>query len=467
MAGHVPDISNDRLALDAAQAKPAITVALIVAVVGLLLTVVTYMVGDHGDHGGKDHGGDAHGTAEPGHGATAKGDGHGAGGEAHEDDHGDDHAAGGHGGHAHFHGYVDHEHAFWHPYLLNFAYFASLALGALFFVILHHLVRAGWSVTVRRLCENLSMNIVFVAILAIPFFFSEVRGALWVWEDSFVREHDELVHAKAGYLDPGFFMIRIVVFFGVWALIAWFFRQRSVEQDRDGDLKHSHLLARIAPVAMLFFALSITFFAFDFLMSLDAHWFSTIFGVNYFAGGFMGAMALLALTAVTLQKRGFLQNAITKHHYHDLGKLTFAFMVFWTYTAFSQYMLIWYANIPEETGWYLIRQQNSSWITFSLLYFAGHFFVPFFFLLSRHVKRSPKALSIGCGWVLMIHWIDMYYLVMPPVRPFSPMPKMTDVGIFLAMGGLFVAGIVFWSSRASLLARRDPRLVESLAFENV
>lgn len=468
MASHVPDISNDRLSLGG-QSKPALVVALIFAVIGVILTVTmaATKAASQGDGHGSAHSEAKHDSHADESKKTEHSEGHGADGHGSEE-HG---AAGGHdshgGGHAH-HGYVDHEHPFWHSYVMNFAFFASIALGAIFFVILHHLVRSGWSVTVRRLAEGVAMNIFLIALFAIPFLFSDVRAALWVWESETVRQTDELVAAKAGYLNPTFFVGRTIFFLAVWGGIAWFFRQRSIEQDNDGDHKHSHLLARVAPMAMLFFALSVTFFAFDILMSLDAHWFSTIFGVNYFSGGLMAFMAFLAITCAALQGRGFLKNAITKHHYHDLGKLTFAFMVFWTYTAFSQYMLIWYANIPEETGWYLRRQtEGTGWITFSLFYFAAHFFVPFFFLLSRHVKRSSRALSIGAGWVLFVHWIDMYYLVMPQVRPESPLPQPIDIGIFLAMGGLFVAGVVFWLSRASLLARRDPRLIESLAFENV
>lgn len=354
-------------------------------------------------------------------------------------------------------------------------FYASISLGALFFVLIQHLTRAGWSATVRRLVEALSLNIVVVAILAIPLLSADWAQGLYLWAQPGVADpgssnYDELIAWKASYLnysDGWFsFLTRTVFFFAGWTALAFFFHRQSTLQDRDGDPAYSRRMMRWAPLGMVFFALSLSLFSVDFLMSLDAHWFSTIFGVYYLAGSVMSAMGVLVILVFWLQRNGYVESAITKDHFHDVGKLMFAFMVFWSYAAFSQYMLIWYANIPEETAWFLRRQvPDTGWTQFSLMLFFGHFFVPFFLILSRHVKRNKGVLAFASGWILLTHWFDMYYCVMPQVRA-TAAPKVYDFAILVGMGGLYLVGMIFWMRRASLVAEKDPRLVESLAFEN-
>ncbi len=472
MAGkQVIDVTTNRRHLEGL-GTTGIGVGLVICVVGIILALIMNSVAGDGGHS-EDHGDHSAATHEAGETHT---DGHDKD-AGHTDGHDGGEGAGGHGGGHGGHGYIDQYH--WlHSYLMNFCYFTGIALAALFFVLLHHLAKAGWSTVVRRLAEGVAANIILMGLLSIPLLLW--GDHVWLWLVEGAAEHDALLKSKEPFLNKTAWVVFTVAVFGIWSALVLVYRHFSIRQDVDGDVKHTHVLQKIAPPAMIFFALSITFFAFYYLMSLDAHWFSTIFGVLFFGGSLMAFMAFLTILCVILQKQGLLSTAITNDHYHDMGKLMFAFMVFWTYCAFSQYMLIWYGNIPEETGWFLLRQGGeqsiipftsdpTGWITFSLLFFVGHFFVPFFCILSRHVKRSKTALSVGAGWILFIHWVDMYYLVMPHVRSEHAITEqiLIDVAFFLGIGGLFVAGTVFWLRQASLIAEKDPRLTESLAFENV
>ncbi|MFN0057450.1 MAG: quinol:cytochrome C oxidoreductase [Planctomycetota bacterium] len=444
-----PKIAASRITLEAG-ARSVMTAAVILILFGAIGWVVAQMTTPHAVDA-PTHTTDGHSAA--GHETTAAT--HGAGGTAADDHH-------------HSVGHIAHESAWQHSYLLNLCFFLSLSLGALFFLLIQHLTKAGWSVAVRRIAECIAMNIVVVALLFIPVLLPSNIHELYQWSHTAeVRAaNDQLILLKASYLNYEFFLTRSLIFFGIWIALAYYFRAQSVRQDATGDQRHTLNMQRVAPIGMMLFALSITFAAFDYLMSLDAHWFSTIFGVYYLAGSFMSFMGLLAITLYLLQKSGYLKESVTREHYHDVGKLMFAFVVFWTYVAFSQYMLIWYGNMPEETGWYLRRQAaGSGWMSASLAFFAVHFFVPFFFLLSRHIKRNKNALVLGAGWVIAVHWCDMYYLIMPQVRS-TPAPKLLDFSILLLMAGIYCVGLGFWLKRSNLVAVRDPRLAESLAFEN-
>jgi hypothetical protein len=226
------------------------------------------------------------------------------------------------------------------------------------------------------------------------------------------------------------------------------------------------------------FGLTVTFFSIDLLMSMTPHWYSTIYGVYYFAGAVVGFFALLAIIMTWLQSAGRLEDSITAEHYHDVGKYVFAFVVFWAYIAFSQYMLVWYANLPEETSWYYARQSSTWWVGVALMLIVGHFIVPFWALISRSAKRNRYWLALVAAWVLIMHWGDIYYLVGPPshhlhgqtepARHVTARPlQLTDLALLVGLGGLFVSMMVGRMRQAALLPRRDPRLVESLAFENI
>ncbi len=345
-------------------------------------------------------------------------------------------------------------------YLVAFAFFLSLSLGALFFVLLQHLTRAGWSVVVRRLAESIAGNLPLLAVLFIPILLG--LREIYPWAGGSAT--DPGIAAKLKYLNLPFFAVRWGVFFLVWIILARYFWSRSTTQDRTGEVDLTRRMESASAPGMLLFALTLNFAAFDLLMSVDPSWYSTIFGVYYFAGSFLGFLALFSIATPLLQRSGRLRG-VTDEHYHDLGKLVFGFTIFWAYIAFSQYMLIWYSNIPEETRFYLIRQQHG-WTAVSLLLLFGQFVLPFLYLLPRFVKRRPKLFGPMAAWVLFMHYVDVYWLVMPAVSPNRVPVHLLDLTTAIGIGGLFVAGTAWRLRRTSLVPLRDPRLSESLAFEN-
>ena len=276
---------------------------------------------------------------------------------------------------------------------------------------------------------------------------------------------DAVIAGKSGYLNPTFFYVRAVLYFVIWIGIATWFRRASIRQDETGDPAITLRMARVAAPCMFLFALSLTFAAVDWLMSLDPHWFSTIWGVYYFAGSFMCFMAVLALLLLWLQRGGHLAKAVTTEHYHDVGKLMFAFVVFWTYIAFSQYMLIWYANLPEETMWYQ-HHLAGNWESMGEFLMLGHFGIPFVFLMSRHIKRRKATLALAAVFLVTMHWIDMYWVVMPMHSHHGIHFSLLDLTATLGGLGVLLAVVLRNIQGSPLLPERDPRLAESLHFVN-
>lgn len=352
-------------------------------------------------------------------------------------------------------------------YLVAFAFVLSLSLGGLFFVVLQHLTRAGWSVAVRRVAELFAANLVLVAALALVVVVPVLAGdaTLYPWADAARVDADHLLHAKAGYLNPIFFAGRAAVYFGVWLLLARYFLGRSTEQDHTGEPALTTRMERASAPAMIAFALTVSFAAFDFLMSLDPLWYSTIFGVYFFAGAAVAFFAALALAMMLAQRSGRLAQAITSEHYHDVGKLLFAFVFFWGYIAFSQFMLIWYANIPEETRWYAARFEGG-WLAVTLVLLFGHFLLPFAGLLPRASKRKKTLLAFWAGLLLVMHYVDLFWLVAPNGGA-GVRFGLVDLLVFVGLVSLWTAGVLWLARSRALLPVRDPRLGESLAFENL
>jgi hypothetical protein len=357
------------------------------------------------------------------------------------------------------------EERFFQAYLVNFCFFLSLALGALFFVLVQHLTSAGWSVVVRRFAEVVASNALPMVVLFVPILFG--LRHLYHWADAGVAANDHLLAWKRPFLNTPFFLIRCGIYFAVWSWLSNYFLTRSIRQDTSGDVALTLRMKRLSAPSAVLFALTVTFAAFDLLMSLDPHWFSTIFGVYYFSGGVVGFLAFLPILTVLVQRAGRLEGIINAEHYHDMGKLLFGFIVFWSYIAFSQYMLIWYGNIPEETEWFL-RRQTGDWGAISLVLLFGHFVLPFLVLISRFVKRRGRLLAVAAGWVLAMHWVDIYWLVMPGHSPDGVAPfGLIEVACFVGLGGFFLAAAALRIQNRSLVPVGDPRLAESLAFENL
>lgn len=352
---------------------------------------------------------------------------------------------------------------FLRSYLVSYLFFMAITLGSLLFIVLQHLVRAGWSVVIRRIAEIYASNIYLMALLFMPILLG--MNLIFDWTIAEKVATDPLIQHKAPYLNVYFFIFRCIIYFGLWIFCMRFFVTRSIKQDQTGDHNlTSQMQGRAAPF-MLGLFLTITFFSFDVIMSLDPHWFSTIFGVYFIAECAICVFASIIITATFLQSMGKLNDCITCEHFHDTGKLLFGFVVFWAYIGFSQYMLYWYGNIPEETLWYYHRQEGQ-WLYVSLLLIFGHFIFPFFGLISREIKRRKFLLTFWAVWLLIMVWVDLYWLVMPNfyhgVIPFS----IYDITCLVGIGLLYKSMAAYSASQQSLLALRDPRLHESMSLEN-
>jgi hypothetical protein len=289
---------------------------------------------------------------------------------------------------------------------------------------------------------------------------------LYEWSHAEAVENDALLQWKAPFLNVPFFLIRAVIYFAVWSFIAIRYYRGSRGQDDTGDPNVSARLRRLAGPAIIALALTQTFASIDWIMSLTPHWYSTMFGVYFFAGSFVGFIALLSIVAVAMRGAGLLDTVISVEHLHDIGKFLFAFTAFWAYISFSQFFLVWYANMPEETIFYKARMEGS-WMQVSLLLMVGHFLIPFFYLMGRSVKRKGATLAVGGTWLLAMHFVDIYWQVMPTLHPEGLRPSILDVAAFIAVGGCFLAAASWLMRRQALVPVRDPRLAESVAFENV
>lgn len=352
---------------------------------------------------------------------------------------------------------------FFFSWLMAYLFFLSLALGALFFTLFMYACQGGWGIVVRRLCETVFATIPVMAVLFLPLLFG--LNNLYPWSVPGAAEQDALVRWKQPFLNVPFFLIRAAIYYVCWSFIALLYYRLSRGQDTTGDPSVSARLRKFAGPAIIVMALTSTFASIDWVVSLTPHWYSTMFGVYFFAGSFIGFIALLSVLVPTMRGAGLLDTMITAEHLHDLGKFLFAFMCFWAYIGFSQFFLIWYANLPEESFWFKARLEGS-WEIASLLLMAGHFGVPFLYLMGRDVKRNGRTLAIGGMWLLAMHFVDIYWQVMPTLHPEGIRPSVLDVAALLAVGGCFAAAVGWLMRRQALVPVRDPRLGESLAFEN-
>src|SRR5687767_5161615 len=272
---------------------------------------------------------------------------------------------------------------FFFSWLVSFLFFLSLALGALFFVLIQYAAQGGWGIVLRRIGETIFATLPVMAALFLPLLLG-LRD-LYSWTAPGAAEHDALLRWKAPFLNVPFFLIRAAFYFGCWSFIALLYYRGSRGQDVTGDPGVSARLRKFAGPSIMVLAVTQTLASVDWIMSLTPHWYSTMFGVYFFAGSFVGFIALLSVVAPAMRRAGLLDTIISPEHLQDVGKLLFAFTVFWTYIAFSQFFLMWYGNLPEETIWYQARMEGS-WLTVSLVLMAGHFLARSFNLMGGAVK---------------------------------------------------------------------------------
>ncbi|MCW5980353.1 MAG: hypothetical protein KIT09_19885 [Bryobacteraceae bacterium] len=365
---------------------------------------------------------------------------------------------------ASLYGWATDAYDFHGSYLVNYLFFLSLAWGALFFVMIQHVTTAAWSVALRRLMENAMATMPAMTLLFLPVALG--LNTLYEWaKPGFLNAHDPNMRFKAIFFSQPFYLIRSGIYLAVWSVLAIALYRNSVAQDAGGSVDGAARARRWSAPGLLALTATVTMAGVDWVMSLDPHWYSTIFGVYVFSGGALAFLAALTLAALGLQRLGMLRRAITVEHYHDLGKWMFGLTVWWAYIGFSQYMLIWYANLPEETTFYHARFASYwSWVSAGLL--LGHFVVPFVLLMPRAAKRSRKVLGLAAAWLLIMHGMDLHWLVMPSVHPHAFHIQWLDVATFVAVGSSF--GLAFWHRlrRNALAPVGDARLAESLAHHN-
>jgi hypothetical protein len=361
---------------------------------------------------------------------------------------------------------------FFADYLLGFWYFAGISVTMVFFSALQYLARAGWSASIRRIAENFTGFVPFIGIALIPIVINLMgHHSIYEWSHE-AAATDPILIKKAAYLNPTFFIVRLALYALLWIGMVRYIVGNSIKQDASGsDITPTKRNWKRSAPWVLVFAITITFASFDLLMSLEPHWFSTIWGVYSFAGHFAASLAIITLMLIALYKRGLMKQYITLEHFHDLGKLMFAFSVFWTYIAFSQYFIIWYANLPEETIYYDVRTSNG-WELFGLLLVVFHFVLPFVLLLRQDVKRKMQVLTIAAIVILISHFIDLVWIIMPAVSKVVGGSQLQADMMFgwseftgvLFFGGIFLVLAARNYQKRSAVAVNDPLLHESLEY---
>jgi hypothetical protein len=358
---------------------------------------------------------------------------------------------------------------FYFSYLWGYTWALSIALGALFWNLIHHVTAAGWSVGIRRIFENIHRALPALAVLFIPIVMG--IGTIFKWSHA-----EDLKHGKQIYLSPAFFLCRFVVYFAVWITYSRLMRKWSLQCDATDDPEERKRIQRklewYAPSGVLLLALTSTFAVFDLVMSLNYHWFSTIFGVIFWADCIRGSLVSCVLIVLALHGAGYLRNTVTREHFHDMGKLMFGFTVFWAYVAFAQYFLYWYGNIPEETKWYWDRR-SGSWYTLSILLPIGYFGVPFLLLLPRGNKRNPATIGYVALWVLFFQMTHLYWEIIPEGskttvhdRPaFGVSVHWLDIASIVMFAGVLAASVIGGFRAHALVPIRDVRLGESIRHE--
>lgn len=345
----------------------------------------------------------------------------------------------------------------WTSYLTSFFFFACLACGAMFFIAINYAAKAGWSISIRRFAEAMTAYFPVMLISSLVL----ILGFKYLYAWGVPATMQNLAHSKQIYLAPWFVITRLVIF----GLGSMFFGKlivgNSLKQDQSGDheLTNKNLAYSIGYIA--FFAIFFTLFSIDLMMSLLPTWYSTIYGIYCFSGAIQSTMAVLAIIIVWMRNSPWISGYVTEEHQHDIGKFLKGFTIFWAYIAFSQFMLIWYANIPEETEFYIIRSLNG-WMPVSFALLIFRFVVPFLTLLPRGSKRNNFILVSISILVLIMQYIDIYWLVYPNFFDGTPKFGFWEVGMFLGFAGLFLMTMVKFMTKNSLVAINDPRMHESV-----
>ena len=381
-----------------------------------------------------------------------------------------------------------------YAYSWEFAFylFLTLPIGGVFWVLLHNVSNASWGTSVRRTFENLGSTFPWMFLFGIPLFIPQVQHYLYEWMNihraapgnvkEYLHHADHLLYNKYWFMNIPFWYGRVLFYFVAFTAVIYALRKLSTDQDTDPNPGTARLLkARFhSNYPLIIFALTITFTGFDFAMGLDYRWFSTMWGVYLFSGSALNSMAVGVLVCAWLKSMGHLKNVTGPEHFHIMGKLMFAFTTFWAYIAFSQFFLIWYANITEETSYFLIRN-TGNWNVGMIALVFGHFVVPFVILLQAWLKKNPKALSIVAVYTLCMHVLDHYLITIPErgvslgnidhttfgeIQVSIPGAFWGDILAFVTIGSAFIFFLLRALGQHSLYPNRDPRILESANVSN-
>jgi hypothetical protein len=362
-------------------------------------------------------------------------------------------------------GFVSSPQQAYMSYLTAYCAMLGVVLGALIMVMTAHATNASWFVVLRRLAEDASATIPLFALLFIPILVGMRELYPWVTPDALGPDARERVLAKQGYLNVPFFVIRAIVYFACWTALAWLLRRWSVRQDRERDnLELSARQRHLSAFGLVIVGVTLTFASFDWLMSLLPTWYSTVFGVYIFAGAFVGALALVAIVGLNAVRGGALTGLVHADHFHALGKLMLTMVIFWAYIAFAQLLIIWIGDIPEEIAWYYVRWRNG-WGALGLVLLFGNFVLPFLLLLSRDFKRSPRLLAALGAWLLVMHYVDIYWVAVPALHREGFHASWFDLASLAAVIGLPVALWMYLVRARAAVPVGDPYLDASLRYE--
>ncbi len=345
----------------------------------------------------------------------------------------------------------------WANYLLNNTYFISLAIGAAFFMAIQYVAQAGWSAAFKRVPEAIITYIPVAGILTLILFFG--MHSIYHWSHEEALQTDALLRHKSPYLNIPFFFIRVVVFFVMWTLLTRVLRKFSLKEDEVGGLKYFHKSELYSRILIFVVAFTFSLFAIDMLMSLEPHWFSTLFAGKIFIASVLHGSTIIALIVIILHKKGYFR-LLNNSHLHDFTRYIFMASIVWGYFNFAEFMLIWYANIPEETAFFVHRWHG----TYKVLFFANiaiNWFVPFIVLMPRKTSRSKPVMV----WVIILlmvgQFTELYYIIWPAVVHDAKF-GLLEIGVFLGFLGLFSFVVARSLSKANLIPKNHPFLQESI-----
>jgi hypothetical protein len=349
---------------------------------------------------------------------------------------------------------------FFRSYLFAFLFWAGVALGCMAVAMLHHVTGGAWGLAIRRPLEAGMRTLPLVALLFLPIALG--LGRIYEWAHPEAVAADPILKHKSLYLNAPFFLGRAAVYFGAWLVLAYFLNRWSLEQDAKGDRSIARRLQLLSSAGLVLYGLTVTFASIDWAMSLEPHWFSTMYGVLFIAGQGLSAFAFIIVVLVGLSGRSPLTQFVEAKHYHDLGKLMLAFVMFWAYVSFSQYLIIWTGNLPEEIPWYLRRLQGGwGWVGAALVIL--HFTLPFFMLLPASANRNPRILSTVAGLILFMRIVDVFWLTRPAFAEGGFHVHWMDLLAPVGVGGIWLAAFLWQLGRRPLLPVNDPEMQQALA----